>query len=135
MTFCLNAWLVYLRRVRASVDLGNVLATLEKYHVPALLLFICLLLTQSRSLRSIRAIIAARIQEFLEKRLRIRKDHALHFFVSGNLCQLFQPCQGIMPGHRMQLFHQHGWGFGQITPHQISHLRRQGIRVGVCESL
>jgi len=48
MTFCLNAWLVYLRRVRASADLGNVLATLEKYHVPALLLFICLLLTQSR---------------------------------------------------------------------------------------
>jgi len=48
MTFCLNAWLVYLRRVRASVDLGNTLAALEKYHVPGLLLFMCLLLTQSR---------------------------------------------------------------------------------------
>ena len=34
MTFCLNAWLVYLRRVKAHVDLGNRLAKLEKYHVP-----------------------------------------------------------------------------------------------------
>ena len=48
MTFCLNAWLVYLRRVQASVDLGKTLATLEKYHVPELLLFFCVLLTQSR---------------------------------------------------------------------------------------
>ena len=48
MTFCLNAWLVYLRRVHSSVDLGSTLATLERYHVPELLLFFCLLLTQSR---------------------------------------------------------------------------------------
>ena len=34
MTFCLNAWLVYLRRVHSSVDLGSTLATLERYHVP-----------------------------------------------------------------------------------------------------
>jgi hypothetical protein len=33
MTFCLNAWLVYLRRVKASVDLGKILTKLEEYHV------------------------------------------------------------------------------------------------------
>jgi len=48
MTFCLNAWLVYLRRVKASVDLGKTLTTLEKYHVPGLLLFLYLLFSQSR---------------------------------------------------------------------------------------
>jgi hypothetical protein len=48
MTFCLNAWLVYLRRVRATVDLSHTLATLEKYHVPELVLLLSLLLTQSR---------------------------------------------------------------------------------------
>jgi hypothetical protein len=48
ITLCLNAWLVYLRRVKASVDLGKTLTTLEKYHVPGLLLFLCLWLTQAR---------------------------------------------------------------------------------------
>lgn len=59
MTFCLNAWLVYLRRVRASVDLGERLTKLEgliktpflsslKYHVPGLLLLLYVWLTQSR---------------------------------------------------------------------------------------
>ena len=48
MTFCLNAWLVYLRRVKASVDLGKTLTKLEKYHVPELLLLLYVLLTQSR---------------------------------------------------------------------------------------
>ena len=48
MTFCLNAWLVFLRRVKAPVDLGKTLTKLEKYHVPGLLLLLCFGLTQSR---------------------------------------------------------------------------------------
>ena len=48
ITFCLNAWLVHLGRVRASFDLGRTLAWLERYHVPELLLFFCVLLTQAR---------------------------------------------------------------------------------------
>ena len=48
MTFCLNAWLVYLRRVKAPVDLGKTLTKLEKYHVPGLLLLLYVWLTQSR---------------------------------------------------------------------------------------
>jgi hypothetical protein len=48
MTFCLNAWLVYLRRVKAHVDLGKTLTKLEKYHVPGLLLLLYVWLTQSR---------------------------------------------------------------------------------------
>ena len=48
MTLCLNAWLVYLRRVRAAVDLGRTLTELEKYHVPGLLLLLCVWLTQAR---------------------------------------------------------------------------------------
>jgi hypothetical protein len=48
MTFCLNEWLVYLRRVKAPVDLGKTLTTLEKYHVPGLLLLLYVWLTQSR---------------------------------------------------------------------------------------
>jgi hypothetical protein len=48
MTFCLNAWLVYLRRVKDSVDLGKTLTMLEKYHLAELLLFSYVYLTQSR---------------------------------------------------------------------------------------
>jgi hypothetical protein len=48
MTFCLNAWLVFLRRVKAPVDLGETLTKLEKYHVPGLLLLLYVWLTQSR---------------------------------------------------------------------------------------
>jgi O-Antigen ligase len=48
MTFCLHAWLVYLRRVKAPVDLGKRLTKLEKYHVPGMLLLLCVWLTQSR---------------------------------------------------------------------------------------
>jgi len=48
MTFCLNAWLVYLRRVKAPVDLGKALTMLEKYHVPGLLLLLYVWLTQAR---------------------------------------------------------------------------------------
>jgi len=48
MTLCLNAWLVYLRRVKAPVDLGKTLTTLEKYHVPGLLLLLSVWLTQAR---------------------------------------------------------------------------------------
>jgi hypothetical protein len=48
MTFCLNAWLVSLRRIKAPVDLGKTLTTLEKYRVPGLVLLLCLWLTQSR---------------------------------------------------------------------------------------
>jgi O-Antigen ligase len=48
MTFCLNAWLVQLRRVKDSVDLPKTLAKLEKYHVPGLLLVLYVVMTQSR---------------------------------------------------------------------------------------
>ncbi|MGA3047835.1 MAG: hypothetical protein ABSD67_14490 [Terracidiphilus sp.] len=48
MTFCLNAWLVYLRRVKACVDLGKTLTTFEKYHLPGLLLLLYVWLTQAR---------------------------------------------------------------------------------------
>jgi len=48
MTFCLNAWLVSLRRIKASVSLGKTLTTLEKYHVPGLLLLLYVWLTESR---------------------------------------------------------------------------------------
>lgn len=48
MTFCLNAWLVYLRRVKARVDLGQTLTWLEKYHLPGLTLLMCVWLTQAR---------------------------------------------------------------------------------------
>jgi hypothetical protein len=48
MTFCMNAWLVYLRRVKSHVDLGKTLTKLEKYHVPGLLLILYVWLTQSR---------------------------------------------------------------------------------------
>jgi hypothetical protein len=48
MTICLNAWLVYLRRVKASVDLGEMMTKFEKYHVPGLVLLLYLLMTQSR---------------------------------------------------------------------------------------
>jgi hypothetical protein len=48
MTFCLNTWLVYLRKIKAPVDLGKTLTALEKYHVPGLILLLCVWLTQSR---------------------------------------------------------------------------------------
>jgi hypothetical protein len=48
MTFCLNAGLLYLRRVKSSVDLGQPLFTLEKYHVPELILVLSVWLTQAR---------------------------------------------------------------------------------------
>jgi hypothetical protein len=59
MTYCLNAWLVYLRKVRASVDLSKNLSKIKgwfktpflsslKLHVPGLLLLLYVWLTQSR---------------------------------------------------------------------------------------
>ena len=48
MAFCLNAWLVYLRRVKAPVDFGKTLTKLEKYHLPGLLFLLYVWLTQSR---------------------------------------------------------------------------------------
>lgn len=48
VTFALNAWLVFLNRLRAGLDLGKWFAKLEKYHVPGLLLLLCIYMTQSR---------------------------------------------------------------------------------------
>jgi hypothetical protein len=48
ITFCLNSWLVYLRRVKATVDLGEMLTKFEKYHLAGLLLALYVLLSQSR---------------------------------------------------------------------------------------
>ena len=48
VTCALNAWLVSLNKARTGVNLGKWFARLEKYHVPALLLLLCLYMTQSR---------------------------------------------------------------------------------------
>jgi hypothetical protein len=48
ITFALNAWLVFVSKARKGPSLGKWLAKLEKYHVPALLMAICVYLTQSR---------------------------------------------------------------------------------------
>jgi hypothetical protein len=48
MTFCLNSWLVYLRRVKPPVDLGKWLTRLESYHVAGFLLICYVLMAQSR---------------------------------------------------------------------------------------
>jgi hypothetical protein len=48
VTFALNAWLVFVSKARAGVDLGSWLAKLEKYHIPALLMVFAIWLTQSR---------------------------------------------------------------------------------------
>jgi hypothetical protein len=48
MTFCLHGWFVYLQRVKAPVDFGKALTTLEKYHVPGILLVSYAMLTKSR---------------------------------------------------------------------------------------
>jgi hypothetical protein len=59
MTFCLNAWLIHLKRVAASLELDKRLTKLERffkmlwlpspqYHVPGLLLLLYVLMTQSR---------------------------------------------------------------------------------------
>jgi hypothetical protein len=48
ITACLNAWLAYLRKIKANVDLGKTLTALEKYQVPGIMLLIFLWLNQSR---------------------------------------------------------------------------------------
>jgi hypothetical protein len=48
MIICVNAWLVHLRKIQSSLDLGKTLTILEKYHVPALLLLLYLWMTQAR---------------------------------------------------------------------------------------
>ena len=48
MTFCLNAWLAYLRKVKAPVKLGKTLTKLENYHVAGLVLILCVWFTQAR---------------------------------------------------------------------------------------
>jgi hypothetical protein len=44
----LNAWLFYLRKWHSTANLGKQLDWLEKFHIPGLLLLICVFLTQSR---------------------------------------------------------------------------------------
>jgi hypothetical protein len=48
VTFALNAWLAFLNKARTGADLGKWLAKLEKYHIPPLIMAICIWLTQSR---------------------------------------------------------------------------------------
>jgi hypothetical protein len=48
MTFCLHAWLVFLKKIKAPVNLGRRLTKLEKYHAPGLLLLLYVLMTQAR---------------------------------------------------------------------------------------
>ena len=48
IAFCLNTWLIYQKKNNPNVELGKWLSKLEKYHVPAMLLLLCLWLTQSR---------------------------------------------------------------------------------------
>jgi hypothetical protein len=40
LTFALNAWLAFVNKARTGVDLGRWLAKLEKYHIPALLMYL-----------------------------------------------------------------------------------------------
>ena len=49
VTTALNAWLVLLSKARAGVNLGKWFARLERYHVPGLLLLLCVYMTQSRA--------------------------------------------------------------------------------------
>jgi hypothetical protein len=48
MAATLNVWLVYLRKWRSTVNLGKPLDWLEQYHIPGLLLLLCVYFTQSR---------------------------------------------------------------------------------------
>ncbi len=48
MAFCLNAWLGYLKSIKARVDLGRTLRILQKYHLAGLLLLLYVFGTQSR---------------------------------------------------------------------------------------
>jgi hypothetical protein len=48
ITFALNSWLVYLSRKRTTAGLGPTMTALEKYHIPGLVLFALLYMTQSR---------------------------------------------------------------------------------------
>lgn len=48
VAFALNAWLIFVNKARTGAYLGRRLATLEKYHIPELLMVLCILLTQSR---------------------------------------------------------------------------------------
>lgn len=48
MTLSLNAWLLYLNKAGTRANFGRVFAMLEKYHLPSMLLFVYVLLTQSR---------------------------------------------------------------------------------------
>jgi hypothetical protein len=48
VTCALNTWLVFLNKARTGANLGKWFARLEKYHVPGLLLLVCLYMTQSR---------------------------------------------------------------------------------------
>ena len=48
MTFCLNSWLVYMRRIKAHLDLGKTLTRLGDYHLPGALLLAYVLAAQAR---------------------------------------------------------------------------------------
>ena len=48
MTFCLNGWLIQLRRAGARIKLGTWLAQLERYHLIGAVLLVCLWMTKSR---------------------------------------------------------------------------------------
>jgi hypothetical protein len=48
MAAMLNVWLVYLRKWRPAVDLGKIVAALERFHLPGLLLCLYLYFTRSR---------------------------------------------------------------------------------------
>ena len=48
MSFCLNAWLAFLKRVKAHFDFGKNFGYLQKYHLPEVLLLLYVFGTQSR---------------------------------------------------------------------------------------
>lgn len=48
MAFCLNGWLVYLRKVRPPIDIGKTFKKLQKFHLGEIVLLSCVWLTQSR---------------------------------------------------------------------------------------
>lgn len=48
MTLALNAWLVFLARKEKGTRTGHVAGRMERFHVPGVILLLCLLATQSR---------------------------------------------------------------------------------------
>ena len=83
-TFALNAWLIFVNKAR-RVDLGNRLAKLEKYHIPELVMVLCIYLTQSRGamISFAAAFIILQIPKF--KKIKLATIVVIVLFAVGGL--------------------------------------------------